>query len=411
MKIKVKNRARAFVSIIVVCLLIFSVVALVIWKGTDKDKLNTAPDNSSSEEKLNPESGEDTKDNSNPSNDTGSGDSSENKADDLSNDSNDQEKDNDNGSMNPNVRLTEEELAKYKPNEAGKVMVVMFHNFIETYKSGDKEYTTTFNEFRNLLQELYDRGYRLISLSDYINNNISVEPGCVPMVFTFDDGTSGQFNLVEENGKLVANKQSAVGIMEEFNKTHPDFGLKGTFFVNLGLKTFDGEGTLDERLKYLIDKGFEIGNHTLEHVKLSEITSAEKIQQQIGGNQKKMSELVPGYIMDTFSLPYGLPSENLVGYVIEGEFEGIKYKNRAIMEVGWDPNPSPVSKKFNPLSIHRVRASGIVPVQADLAWWLSSLKRENEYVSDGNPNTVTVPKEKEEEIDHDKLGGKELIVY
>ena len=49
------------------------------------------------------------------------------------------------------------------------------------------------------------------------------------MVFTFDDGTSGQFNLVEENGELVANKKSAVGIIEEFNKTHPDFGVKRDF--------------------------------------------------------------------------------------------------------------------------------------------------------------------------------------
>lgn len=406
MKIKVKNKTRAIVSIVVVCLLIFSVYALATRKGTDKDKQNTVPDNSSAGEQLNPESGKESKDDTNSSNETGSGDSSENKTDDSTG----QEEGN-NGNVKSYAKLNEEELAKYKPNEAGKVMVVMFHNFIESYKSGDKEYTTTFNDFRNLLQELYDRGYRLISLSDYINNNIDVEAGCVPMVFTFDDGTSGQFNLVEENGKLVANKQSAVGIMEEFNKTHPDFGLKGTFYVNLGLKTFEGEGTLEERLKYLIDKGFEIGNHTLEHVKLKEITSAEKIQQQIGGNQKKMLELVPGYMMETFSLPYGLPSENLVNYVIEGEYEGIKYKNKAIMEVGWDPNPSPVSKNFNPLSVHRVRASGIEPVQADLAWWLSNLKRENEYVSDGNPNTVTVPKEKEGEIDPDKLNGKELIVY
>lgn len=407
MKRNVKKFAfvKIFAFIIVVCLLIYLIYSISTRKGADKGEPNLQPDNSSLEEQLDSVPGKESKDNENSSHENGSGDLSENNPDG----SNVQEKDN--GSANTNVRLSEEELAKFKPNEAGKIMVVMFHNFIESYESGDKEYTTTFNEFRNLLQELYDRGYRLISLSDYINNNISVEAGCVPMVFTFDDGTSGQFNLIEENGKLVANKKSAVGIMEEFNKTHPDFGLKGTFFVNLGLKTFDGEGTLEERLQYLIDKGFEIGNHTLEHAKLSQITSAEEIQKQIGGNQKKMFELVPGYKMDTFSLPYGLPSKELVDFVIEGEFEGIKYKNKAIMEVGWDPNPSPVNKNFNPLSVHRVRASGIEPVQADLAWWLSNFKRENEYVSDGNPQIVTVPKEKEEEIAHDRLNGKELIVY
>src|SRR5690606_20232884 len=131
--------------------------------------------------------------------------------------------------------------------------------------SGDKEYTTTFDEFRSLLEELYERGYRLISLEDYLNNNISVPAGCIPIVFTFDDGSPGQFNLIEENGKLVVNPKSAVGIMEEFYREHPDFGLEGTFYVTLGGGTFNGAGTLEDRLKYLVDRGFEIGNHTLNH--------------------------------------------------------------------------------------------------------------------------------------------------
>jgi hypothetical protein len=303
------------------------------------------------------------------------------------------------------------DVTKIKPNELGKIMVVMFHNFVETYKSGDKEYTTTFSDFRKLLQILYDEGYRLINVSDMVNNNISVPAGCIPMIFTFDDGTSGQFNLVEENGKLIANKQSAVGVMEEFNRTHPDFGLKGTFYVNLGLGTFEGEGTLAERLKYLIDKGFEIGNHTYTHIMLNNVKDAAKIQQEIGQNQKKMYELVPGYKLETFSLPYGLPAKELQGYVVKGEFDGVKYENLTIMEVGWDPSVSPVSKDFNPLSVHRVRASGIEPVDADLAWWLKNLSRNEQYVSDGNPDTVTIPKEKEQEIDKEKLKGKKLVVY
>jgi hypothetical protein len=303
------------------------------------------------------------------------------------------------------------DLSKVKPNENGKIMVVMFHNFVEKYKSGDKQFTTTFGDFRKLLQTLYDEGYRLISLSDLINNNISVPAGYIPIVFSFDDGTSGQFNLVENDGRLVSNSQSAVGIMEEFNKTHPDFGLKGTFYVNLDLGTFQGEGTVEERLNYLIDKGFEIGNHTLTHVHLNEIKSADIIQKEIGGNQKKMNELIPGYVMKTFSLPYGQPAKALQGYVAKGEFEGTKYENLAIVEVGWDPSVSPVNRKFNPLSVHRVRASGIEPVDADLAWWLKELSRKEQYVSDGNPDTVTVPKEKESSIDTGRLGNKKLVIY
>lgn len=317
----------------------------------------------------------------------------------------------DKGKGQPELQIDPE---KIKPNEAGKIMVVMFHNFVETFtatKYGNGEYTMTFQAFEELLYKLYDKGYRLISLKDYLENNISIPAGYIPMVFTFDDGTSGQFNLVEEDGVLKANRKSAVGIMEEFCSKYPDFGLKGTFFVNLGLSVFSGKGTLPERLKYLIDKGFEIGNHTLSHVDLTTIKSIEKIRQEVGGNQKKMYELVPGYKMFAFSLPYGALPNDLMEYVISGEYEGEKYENLAIMEVGWDPALSPVNKNFNPYSIHRIRAPGINPVKFDLNWWLENLSREDEFISDGNPDTITVPGSKAENIDIGKLNDKELVVY
>lgn len=303
------------------------------------------------------------------------------------------------------------DLNAVKPNEAGRVMVVMFHNFIKEYKKGDKLYTTTFDAFRELLNTLYTSGYRLISLNDYLNGNIDTPAGFTPMVFTFDDGTAGQFNLIDDNGTLRANPDSAVGIMEEFSKAHPDFGLKGTFYVNLGDQTFSGAGTVEQRLKYLIDEGFEIGNHTYTHINLKETKSADKIQQEIGENQKKMYELVPGYAFTTFSLPYGAPSKDLTQYVLKGQFEGVSYENKALMEVGWDPYQSPFNLKFDPLSVHRVRASGLIPQDADLAWWMKNMKHSNEYVSDGNPSTVTVPESFKGLIDTSKLGGRTLVTY
>jgi len=136
------------------------------------------------------------------------------------------------------------------------------------------EYTTTFSEFEKLLQDLYDRGYRLISMSDYLNNNISVPAGCIPIIFTFDDGTSGQFNLVEENGTLKVNKKSAVGIMEEF-------------YLATALL----------RVRELCNRGFNIW--LTKDLKLG--TSAQKIQEEIAKNQRTIAELIPGYKMTTFS--------------------------------------------------------------------------------------------------------------
>ncbi len=305
------------------------------------------------------------------------------------------------------------DYSNVKPDESGQIMVVMFHNFVETYQSGDKAYTTTFSEFEKLLQDLYDRKYRLISLTDMLNNNIDVPAGCIPMVFTFDDGTVGEFNLIEKEGTLIANPRSAVGIMEAFNKKYPDFGLNGTFFVNLGVKTtFKGAGTMSERLKYLIDKGFEIGNHTKTHVSLPGVKTIQKMLEEVGGNQKLMNEYVPGYAFNSFSLPFGSASKNLKEYVIQGNYEGTEYKHSAIMLVGANPAPSPVSIKFDPLAIPRVRATGITKVECDLAWWLDALSKGNsQYVSDGDANFITIPHQKKQNVDMAKLNGKQLVTY
>lgn len=304
------------------------------------------------------------------------------------------------------------DLNEVKPNEAGRIMVVMFHNFIEKYEKGDKTYTTTFSEFETLLDTLYTSGYRLISMNDYLTGDISVPAGCIPMVFTFDDGTSGQFSLIEENEALKVNPNSAVGIMQEFNKTHPDFGMKGTFFVNLGNQTFGSIGTLEQRLKHISAMGFELGNHTYSHINLKvDGKTAAIIQEEIGKNQQRVNELIPGYTFAAFSLPYGAPAKDLTQYVVSGEYEATKYENPAIMEVGWDPAPSPFSVKFDPLSTHRVRSSGIDPVDQDLGWWLSNMKRDNQYISDGNPDTVAIPESYLEHVNKDMLGGKTLLTY
>ncbi|NMB97249.1 MAG: polysaccharide deacetylase family protein [Clostridiaceae bacterium] len=311
--------------------------------------------------------------------------------------------------------LTQEiDLEKVRPNESGKIMIVMFHNFVENFtpaKYDKGEYTMTFKAFEELLIVLYDKGYRLISFKDFLDNNIAVPTGCIPMVFTFDDATSGQFNLIEQNGELKVNEKSAVGIMLEFNKKHPDFGAKGIFFVNLGTNVFNGEGSVSERLKYLIDLGFEIGNHTYSHINLKEAKDADIIQKEIGNNQKVMYELVPGYKMYAFSLPYGSPPGSLVEYVKKGEYEGIEYENRGIVEVGWDPSPPVICKQFDGASISRVRSPGINPEKFDLNWWIENLSREEQYISDGNAKKVTIPKDKIDSIDTESLEDKELVTY
>jgi peptidoglycan/xylan/chitin deacetylase (PgdA/CDA1 family) len=302
----------------------------------------------------------------------------------------------------------------FQPNEAGDIPVVMFHRFVDEY-DGDKEYTTTFKEFEALLETLYNQGYRLISMQDFIDCNISVPAGTMPMVFTFDDGTPGQFNLIEENGKLKVNPKSAVGIMMAFNEKHPDFGLKGIFYVNMdiGDNTFMGAGSLRERFEILESLGLEIGTHTWGHVDYRAITTTEKIQESIGKNQKRAEEVLPGLRFYSLALPYGSrpKDKNLWPALQNGTYEGVAYHHDTIMAVGAEPSVPSISKKYDSSYVHRIRSQGKDPVDCDLTWWLSRMTASRMFISDGDPETIVVPESKADKVDTQKLGSKRLVTY
>ena len=305
----------------------------------------------------------------------------------------------------------------YSPNESGEIPIIMFHRFIEAYEENtDKEYTTTFAEFEALLQTLYDSGYRLIGMDDFIDCNIKVPAGTMPMVFTFDDGTSGQFNLIKEGGSLKVNPKSAVGIMAAFNEKHPDFGLKGIFYVNMdiGDNTFNGEGTLKERFEILQSLGLEIGTHTWGHVNYTEArnNSAQRIQESLGKNQEKADEILPGLRFYSLALPYGsLPDKSLYKYLESGLYNGIEYKNESIMAVGAEPSVPSISKKYNNLYVRRIRAQGRIAVNGELTWWLPRMTSTRMYISDGDPSTIVVPEQKADTIAVDRLKDKAMITY
>ena len=314
--------------------------------------------------------------------------------------------------------VTLEQLREYRVNENGTIFVVMFHNFIPDEQKDtnkDKEYTMTYTQFRETLQFLYDNDYRPITMDDFLRGDIDVPLGKTPIVLTFDDGWSSQFHFIIKDGELTADPDTAVGIWIDFNKTNSDFALKGTFYVNLGNRIFGETGTPSERLKYLIDFGFEIGSHTYTHEALRLITEKNDLIYQIGKNQKVMLELVPGYMFTSLSLPYGedVKSDELKDLVVKGNYEGIEYYNIGVLDCKWRPSFSPFSKDFNPRSIYRVRADGLEPVVCDMSDWMltRSLSKKGQYISDGDPGTVTIPEIVIDDFNVDSVGDKKIISY
>lgn len=305
-------------------------------------------------------------------------------------------------------KVDEVDLKEIKANENGQVMILMYHGI------GDEEaeWVRTADNFRKDLQVLYDKGYRLISLKDYIENNIKVEAGYTPFVLTFDDGLQNSFNIIEENGEKKIDPNCAVGIIEEFKKAHPDFGVGGSFFVFYPLP-FRQKELIKEKYEFLIEHGYDIGNHAYTHENLGKL-SVEDVQKALGKNVKLTQEYLPGYDVYGLALPYGIgPKGDNYRYAVEGEYEGTKYNHRAVLLVGSNPAPSPASVKFNPAKLPRVRASEMNTAGTGIYDWLEHFdkKPEKRYISDGNPNTVAIPESEKENIDQNKLNGKELVIY
>jgi len=306
----------------------------------------------------------------------------------------------------PLVDISDKYSSNIKPNELGQVMILMYHGI----GSKEDEWTRTPENFRKDLETLYKKGYRLIGLKDLIDNNINIPAGYTPVVITFDDGRRGQFNLIEKDGKLEVDRNSAVGILEDFYKEHSDFGLKATFFIYYPVP-FEQKEYIEYKLKYLVDKGFEIGNHTYNHDSLNKM-DAQGIQKTLALNVFNTQKYLKDYSVDILALPYGImPQKNLRNLVIDGEWNGIRYHNRAILLVGANPSYSPYDKRFNPYRLPRIRASEIKTSNLGLYDWLKFFDKHPEmrYISDGDPNTITIPENLKDRVI--SLNDKRLKVY
>jgi len=299
---------------------------------------------------------------------------------------------------------------KIKPNENGQIIILMYHGIGEE----ESEWVRTAENFKKDLHILYEKGYRLISLRDYINNNIDVEAGYTPVVLTFDDGLLNQFNIIEDGEKKYIDPLCAVGILEEFYKEHPDFGRAASFYVYYPTP-FRQKDLIKEKFEFLVNNGYEIGNHGYNHENLGKI-GIEAVQESLAKNVQKTQEILPEYIVESLALPYGAaPKGDDYKYVISGNYQGFEYRHKAVLKVGSNPAPAPNSIKFDPYRLPRVRASEINVQGTGIYDYIEYFEKnpEKKYISDGNPDTITIPESEIDNIDMESLekNNKKLITY
>lgn len=299
-----------------------------------------------------------------------------------------------------------------KPNEVGKVMVLMYHNI------GDEEktWTRTPENFRRDLETLYNKNYRPVALTDYVQGKIDLPAGMTPFVLTFDDGNENNFRYLETENGWEIDPNCAVGILEAFRLEHDDFDPQASFFV-YGSRPFRQEELTAMKLQFLLDNGYEVGNHSWGHDDYTEerFNDPAAVEESLGKNVAFLETMIEPGSVATLALPYGhRPSKDAEAArsaLIEGSYEGTEYENLAVLNVGWDPDQSPFHQDFNPYSIHRVRASETNVDNVGLYDWIANFDKHpsQRYISDGVADVITVPIEKFDLLGEEYRKGDEWI--
>lgn len=293
------------------------------------------------------------------------------------------------------------------PNELGEIMILMYHGIGEE----ESVWQRTPDNFRKDLEYMYQNGYRMISLNDYAKGEIKTEAGFTPIILTFDDGRQNNYNLVEVNGEMVLDPDCAVGILEEFKNKYPDFNVTASFF--LGTNPFGQKEYVQKKLNWLIENGYDLGNHTYSHNEMAKLNS-EQIQIEIGSVNNIIKQYVPDYTVETLALPHGSnPKDEFIESMLKGEYEGNEYETIAVLDVGWRPAYSPFDTLTNFNSLYRVTASEINVGNCGMNDYFKSYeenKRER-FISDGNSDVVTIPQRHREYLNIDMVGDRLVKIY
>src|SRR5262249_38259225 len=144
-----------------------------------------------------------------------------------------------------------------------------------------------------------------------------------------------------------------------------------------------------QTLGWLKDNGFEIGNHTRDHLNLRGRPQKD-VEEQIGSIAKQINSL-SAVNPTPLALPYGHQPRDK-----DWAPHRTLYNPQGAFLAGYTPAPAPFSKAFDPAGIPRIK---VMEKKGDCAQfcsaaWLDWLKNNPDmrYTSDGDIGTVAYPK-------------------
>jgi peptidoglycan/xylan/chitin deacetylase (PgdA/CDA1 family) len=312
------------------------------------------------------------------------------------------------------ARLSPEALRSIHPNELGRIPVLMYHAIGAPASGGPRYDRMGLNiapeTLRKHLDLMYDAGWYPVNMRDALTARMDVPAGKTPVVLTFDDARGTQFRL-RKDGSL--DPDCAVAILEQFHAEHPDWPLKASFYVLPRSKynppPFYQSGVEGKKLKYLVEKGFEVANHSTTH-RLMRGLSARQLKWEMAQCIRYVRARAPKATMDTMALPGGSTpkDENLLDVLLKGADGTTAYSNLCILRAWGGATLPPTHRSFDRRDILRI---GTAPGYVEAWIRLLSSGRVAAYVSDGDVNSVTVPARLARYLSAPRTNGLEIVRY
>lgn len=280
--------------------------------------------------------------------------------------------------------MTEDKAAAMGANELGQIPVLLYEEISEERGTDVRSPEDLADDIELLRSE----GFVPVNLRDLASGNIDIPAGMSPVVLTFDDSSLGQYNILDDG---TLDPQSAVGILQAAVDAG-DWAPKATFYCLLDVTSKDNElfGQPDnqqEKLRNLVDWGYEIGSHTVSNLNLKKAPILE-LKKELLVSQQTLQDLIGGgYQVTSLSVPAGeYPQDEAL--LATGSYEGKGYKYTSAVTLGDALCASPFSTLFNPMRIPRVSVTenALRDVIADL-----KANPGLRYISDGDPTTVSAP--------------------
>lgn len=252
-------------------------------------------------------------------------------------------------------------VSKRKGNTTGKVIIAEYHRIVPKETRWDR----SIKKFKEDLQLLYERGFRPVTLSEYLDDKMDLPPGASPVVMTFDDSDPTQFKLLPDG---TIDPDCAVGIWKAFADKYPDFPVKGTFYV-LPNGPFGQKAMREKKLKMLKEWGSELASHTWSHKSLAKLTD-EQIKAELAKSIDWIREL--GFEPRHLALPFGVMPKNRA--LLRGfEYKGRNYRFDSVALAGAGPALAPTDERLDPYRLPRVQG---MDLDLGLRYWLEMERKE-----------------------------------